>query len=142
MSYTCDGDTFTAEALELLDVLYGTALRWTRQADFAQDLVQDTYLKGFRAQHVAQPPAGPRASRGHPETLLLRATLDVDLRAALDALPEVFREAVWLRDVEELTYEEIATVLGAPIGTVMSRISRGRKQLYAELTVRRRATSA
>ena len=68
-----------------------------------------------------------------PEDLLTRATLDVDLQAALDALPEAFRQAVWLRDVEELTYAEIAGVLGVPIGTVMSRISRGRRALYERL---------
>ena len=62
--------------------------------------------------------------------LLLRADFDAELKAALDALPEAFREAVWLRDVEELTYQEIADVLGVPIGTVMSRIARGRKQLH------------
>jgi RNA polymerase sigma-70 factor (ECF subfamily) len=65
-----------------------------------------------------------------PETLLMRATFDAELKAALEALPENFREAVWLRDVEELSYQEIADALGIPIGTVMSRISRGRKQLY------------
>jgi RNA polymerase sigma-70 factor (ECF subfamily) len=71
---------------------------------------------------------------GHsPEELLTRATLDADLQAALDALPEAFRQAVWLRDVEELTYAEIADVLGVPIGTVMSRISRGRRALYDRL---------
>jgi RNA polymerase sigma-70 factor, ECF subfamily len=68
-----------------------------------------------------------------PEDLLTRATLDADLQAALDALPEAFRQAVWLRDVEELTYAEIAGVLGVPIGTVMSRISRGRRALYERL---------
>ncbi len=57
--------------------------------------------------------------------------LDADLRAALDRLPEAFREAVWLRDVEDLTYQEIADALAVPIGTVMSRISRGRKLLHA-----------
>lgn len=71
-----------------------------------------------------------------PETLLMRATLNPDLQAALDALPESFREAVWLRDVDELTYQEIADVMGVPIGTVMSRLSRGRKQLYEALTRR------
>jgi RNA polymerase sigma-70 factor, ECF subfamily len=40
---------------------------------------------------------------------------------------------VWLRDVDELTYQEIADALGIPIGTVMSRLSRGRKQLYEAL---------
>jgi RNA polymerase sigma-70 factor (ECF subfamily) len=68
-----------------------------------------------------------------PEQLLARATLDVDLKQALDALPEAFRQAVWLRDVEEFTYAEIASMLSVPIGTVMSRISRGRKMLYDQL---------
>ena len=69
-----------------------------------------------------------------PERILRRATLDADLQAALDALPEAFRTAVWLRDVEELTYAEIADVLAVPIGTVMSRISRGRKLLFQRLS--------
>ena len=68
-----------------------------------------------------------------PEQLLLRNTLDGDLRAALDDLPEVFRQAVWMRDVEEFTYAEIAKMLDVPIGTVMSRISRGRRMLLDQL---------
>ena len=68
-----------------------------------------------------------------PEQLLTRATLDADLQEALDALPEAFRQAVWLRDVEELTSAEIAGVLDVPIGTVMSRISRGRRALLERL---------
>jgi RNA polymerase sigma-70 factor (ECF subfamily) len=68
-----------------------------------------------------------------PEQLLLRNTLDADLRAALDGLPDVFRQAVWLRDVEEFSYAEIAKVLDVPIGTVMSRISRGRRMLLDQL---------
>ena len=69
-----------------------------------------------------------------PEQILTRASLDADLQAELDALPEAFRQAVWLRDVEELTYAEMAQVLDIPIGTVMSRISRGRQTLYRHLT--------
>ena len=72
-----------------------------------------------------------------PEELLTRATLDADLQAALDGLPAAFRQAVWLRDVEELTYAEIAGVLGVPIGTVMSRISRGRHALHERLRATR-----
>lgn len=68
-----------------------------------------------------------------PEDLLLRNTLDADLRAALDELPEIFRQAVWMRDVEEFSYAEIARMLDVPIGTVMSRISRGRKMLLDQL---------
>jgi len=71
-----------------------------------------------------------------PEDVLLRATLDADLREALDQLPEAFREAVWLRDVEQFTYDEIARIVQVPIGTVMSRISRGRRSLHDRLVVR------
>jgi RNA polymerase sigma-70 factor (ECF subfamily) len=79
------------------------------------------------------------ANEPTPEQLLTRASLDADLQAALDALPEAFRQAVWLRDVEELSYADIAGVLGVPAGTVMSRISRGRRALsdgLAELRLR------
>ncbi len=68
-----------------------------------------------------------------PEQLLLRNTLDADLKAALDELPEIYRHAVWLRDVEEFSYAEIARMLDVPIGTVMSRISRGRRMLFDQL---------
>jgi len=69
-----------------------------------------------------------------PEQVLLRETLDVDLQAALDELPAAFRQAVWLRDVEEFSYAEIAEMVGVPIGTVMSRISRGRRLLFEKLS--------
>jgi RNA polymerase sigma-70 factor (ECF subfamily) len=72
----------------------------------------------------------------NPEQILLRKTLDADLQAALDSLPAVFREAVWLRDVEDFSYAEIARILQVPLGTVMSRISRGRRMLHARLTAR------
>jgi len=71
-----------------------------------------------------------------PESLLLRDSLNADLQAALDGLGGMFREVVWLRDVDELSYQEIADVLDIPIGTVMSRLSRGRKQLYLALSKR------
>jgi RNA polymerase sigma-70 factor (ECF subfamily) len=170
-------DAFSADALALLDSLYGTAMRLARNPDMAQDLLQDTYLKAFRARArfaagtnlkawlftilhntwrnrrrdqarsrveydsdvVEQ--AGETGSVSSPvetpETLLLRASFDEELRSALEALPDAFREAVWLRDVEELSYQEIAAVLVIPIGTVMSRISRGRKQLYQLLVTSR-----
>ena len=69
-----------------------------------------------------------------PERLLLRETMDADLKDALDDLPDAFRQAVWLRDVHEFSYAEIARMLDVPIGTVMSRISRGRRQLFEKLT--------
>ena len=69
-----------------------------------------------------------------PERILMRSTLDADLQTALDELPDAFRQAVWLRDVEEFTYAEIAGMLNVPIGTVMSRISRGRRMLFERLS--------
>ena len=167
-------DAFTAEALSYIDSLYGTALRLTRRPADAEDLVQDTYLKAFRASQQFQHGTNLKAwlftilhntfrnvrrdfgrnpvdvnseaveeaqaegvwgeAAQTPEQLLSRATLDADLQAALDDLPDVFRQAVWLRDVEEFTYAEIATMIDVPIGTVMSRISRGRRMLYERLS--------
>jgi RNA polymerase sigma-70 factor (ECF subfamily) len=80
------------------------------------------------------------APQATPEDLLMSRTLDADLQAALDALPDVFREAVWLRDVEELSYAEIAAVLDVPLGTVMSRIARGRRALYDRLAAAKSTT--
>jgi RNA polymerase sigma-70 factor (ECF subfamily) len=86
--------------------------------------------------------AGEGPADQSPEQLLSRQTLDADLQAALDALPDTFRQAVWLRDVEELSYAEIARILDVPIGTVMSRISRGRRALSEGLRARRGRTPA
>ena len=172
------GEAFAREALSYLDSLYGTALRLTRRPADAEDLVQETYLKAFRAsaqfergtnlkawlftilhntflnmrRHDVRNPvdvdsdtvdraADLVAQDQTPEQLLTRATLDVDLQAALDALPDAFRQAVWLRDVEEFSYAEIAEIIGTPIGTVMSRISRGRRMLYERLASTRAATA-
>ena len=172
--HDADGEEFARAALSHIDSLYGTALRLTRRAADAEDLVQDTYLKAFRSSHQFAPGTNLKAwlftilhntfrnARRHdgrnpvdvdsdaveravgdgpgelsPEQILTRDTLDADLQAALDALPEAFRQAVWLRDVEELTYAEMAAVLDIPMGTVMSRISRGRRALFQGLQARR-----
>ena len=67
------------------------------------------------------------------EDRLVRRVNDAEVRAALDSLPEKFREAIWLRDVEGFSYVEIAGMLAVPVGTVMSRISRGRRLLAKQL---------
>ena len=163
--------TFETDALASLDSLYRTALRLTHRPADADDLVQDTYLKAFRAAGQFTPGTNLRAwlftilhnaarnrardrARDHvsvdsdaveramdtgvapgatPESLLLNDTLAPDIQAAIDALPQAFREAVWLRDVEEFSYAEIADMLQVPAGTVMSRISRGRRLLFDRL---------
>jgi RNA polymerase sigma-70 factor (ECF subfamily) len=68
-----------------------------------------------------------------PEMLALMPIVEGEIQKALDALPAEFRLAVVLCDVEEFSYEEIATIMGCPIGTVMSRLHRGRKLLQRAL---------
>ncbi len=168
-------EAFEADALEQVDSLYRTALRLTRVPSDADDLVQDTYLKAFRAadsftagtnlrawlftilhntarnrardrsrdavtidsdvvdQAAEVPQFGSSGRVDDPETLLLRNALAPEIQAAVEELPEAFRQAVWLRDVEEFSYAEIAGMLNIPVGTVMSRISRGRRMLFGRL---------
>jgi RNA polymerase sigma-70 factor (ECF subfamily) len=76
--------------------------------------------------------ASMRALRD-PETQALRPLVQEEIHQALDELPEEFRLAVVLSDVEELSYKEIAEVMGCPVGTVMSRLHRGRRLLQKRL---------
>jgi RNA polymerase sigma-70 factor (ECF subfamily) len=72
-------------------------------------------------------------SSPNPEEVAIRGSEIERLRQAIEAIPEPFREAVVLRDLEDLSYTEIAQVTGVPVGTVMSRLSRGRSMLAKEL---------
>ena len=175
---TAAEEDLASDALSYVDQLYATALRLTRSPSDAEDLVQDTYLKAFRAANQFRPGTNLKAwlftilqntfrnlrrDRGRepvdvdsetverapvrtdapdPEQRLIAKSIDADLREALDSLPVAFREAVWLRDVEDLAYADIAQVLDVPIGTVMSRISRGRRQLQERLLERRRGATS
>lgn len=74
-----------------------------------------------------------------PETTLLESMPDDEVRAALEGLPEAFRTTVLLADVEGFRYQEIADITGVAIGTVMSRLHRGRKALQKALWEHARA---
>jgi RNA polymerase sigma-70 factor (ECF subfamily) len=75
--------------------------------------------------------------RETPESILLNAGTQQQIQAALERLPIVYREVVLLCDVEEMKYQEIAELVGVPIGTVMSRIARARKLLRGMLAEQR-----
>lgn len=68
-----------------------------------------------------------------PETQALTPLVEAEVQRALDELPDEFRLAVVLSDIEELSYKEIAEAMGCPVGTVMSRLHRGRKMLQKKL---------
>ena len=162
--------------MEHMPALYTAALRMTRNAADAEDLVQETYLKAYRAfdsfsegtnlrawlyriltntyinsyraakrrpevsdvedvedlylYHRIGPEAG--STRSAEEEVLAGFT-DDEVKAAIEALPDAFRIALLLADVEGFSYKEIAEVTDVPIGTVMSRIHRGRRALQKTL---------
>ena len=172
-----DPADFAEDAMPLMDQLYSAALRMTRNAADAEDLVQETYLKAFRGydrfeegtnlkawmyriltnsyinryrakqrrpdetdledvedMYLYRRLGGEQSQLGDSaEDAFLSSITDADVKAAIDAIPENFRMAVLLADVEGFAYKEIAEILDVPIGTVMSRIHRGRKALEKEL---------
>ena len=95
----------------------------------------------FDEEIHTEPPSrgGPPDS---PEVLLLRSAQQRYLNEAVEALPVEFREVFVLREVEGLSYKEIADLARIPIGTVMSRLSRARRQLQAAVARREEGASA
>lgn len=172
-----DKSRFQRDALPLLDSLYGAALRMTRNPADAEDLVQETMLRAYRAfdrfeegtnlkawlfrimtnayintyrkrQREPQKVSADeiedfdlyRELKSHdpqyeqtPENIVLDSLVDSDILEAIDDLPEQFRLAVVLSDVEGFTYAEMADIMEVPMGTVMSRLHRGRKALQKRL---------
>jgi RNA polymerase sigma-70 factor (ECF subfamily) len=168
---------FQEDALPLLDSLYGAALRMTRNPQDAEDLVQETMLRAYRAfdrfeagtnlkawlfriltnayintyrkkQREPQKVSADelqdfdlyRELKDHdpqfsdtPESIVLDSLVDSDITEAIDDLPEQFRLAVVLSDVEDFSYAEMAEIMDVPMGTVMSRLHRGRKALQKRL---------
>ena len=170
-----DRTSFETEALVHADALYGAALRMTRDRADAEDLLQETYLKAYRAYARFEEGTNLRAwlfriltntyistyrkrqrgpeitdvddvedlylyrrltatglSRSAEDAALERLTAP-EVLSALDDLPEQFRLAVLLSDVEGFSYKEISEITDVPIGTVMSRIHRGRRALQKAL---------
>jgi len=76
---------------------------------------------------------GEKAEEGSPESLFFSKPMDQEVEEALKELPEEYRTAIVLVDIEELSYEEAAKVMECPIGTVRSRVSRGRRLLQVAL---------
>jgi RNA polymerase sigma-70 factor (ECF subfamily) len=162
---------FEQEALPHLDSLYRMALRLTADPARAEDLVQDTMLKAFRAWGQYQRGTNARAwlltilrntfindyrrrkrepipvdlqavepyaihravEQVDPEGAFFDQIVDERVLAAIDQLPEDFREVLALSDIEGLSYAEIASALEIPIGTVKSRLFRARRQLQTAL---------
>jgi RNA polymerase sigma-70 factor (ECF subfamily) len=172
-----DKERFQQEALPLLDSLYGAALRMTRNPSDAEDLVQETMLRAYRAFDRFEPGTNLKAwlfriltnayintyrkrqrepqkvssddveefdlyreLKNHdpqfaetPESLVLDNLVDSDILEAIEQLPDQFRLAVVLSDIEGFTYAEMADIMDVPMGTVMSRLHRGRKALQKRL---------
>jgi RNA polymerase sigma-70 factor (ECF subfamily) len=167
---------FERDALQYMNQLYAAAMRYTKNPEDAQDLVQDTYAKAYTSFHQFEPGTNLKAwlyrvltttfintyrkDQRRPQTsdseledwqiaeasshtsdqgkssedVVLENLPDSDIKNALAEIPEEFRMAVYLADVEGFSYKEIADIVGVPAGTVMSRLHRGRKQLREKLT--------
>jgi RNA polymerase sigma-70 factor (ECF subfamily) len=102
---------------------------------FRRGGMEKSVLEGPDADPLAAGWIGSATLRGmrDPESTALRPILHEEIGRALDALPEDFRLAVLLADVQELSYKEVAEIMGCPVGTVMSRLHRGRRMLKTAL---------
>ncbi len=114
----------------LLKILKNTFINRYRRSGLERNV-----LEGPDADPLADGWIGADTLRSmrDPEGQALRPILEREIAAALDSIPEEFRLVVVLADVEELSYREIADLVGCPIGTVMSRLHRGRRLLKTRL---------
>ncbi len=115
----------------LLTILYSVFINRYRRRRREPELLPEAELESEFHRRI---------SPGTPEQelrMLRQAAMEdrsPEVRGALDRLPESFRSAILLVDVEELSYEEAASVMGCPVGTLRSRLFRGRKALFVALS--------
>lgn len=114
----------------LLRIMTNTFINRYRRGGLERDLID-----GPDADSLTEGWVGATTLRGmrDPETAALAPLVEAEVSRALEELPDEFRIAVVLSDIEELSYKEIADAMGCPIGTVMSRLHRGRKMLQGKL---------
>ena len=106
----------------LLAIVRNTYYSWSRQRSVQPELTADGEVDNVDDSILS------------PEKILLQNADREMLKAALEDLPVEFREAIVLREMEDLSYKEIADISGVPIGTVMSRLARARKRLQIYVT--------
>jgi RNA polymerase sigma-70 factor (ECF subfamily) len=107
----------------LLAIVRNTFYTWLKEERGRQPVTAfDEVTESFEAEGM------------NPETLLLRKEDRQSVWRAVEELPAEFREVVILRDLKGLSYKEIAAVTAVPMGTVMSRLARGRERLYQRLS--------
>jgi RNA polymerase sigma factor (sigma-70 family) len=110
----------------VLTIVRNTAFSWlAKNRPKAVVLTDDPQLLDAAAAH--------RDSAPDPEEALIAAADEVALESAIQALPHLFREVVVMRDINGMSYREIAAAIGAPQGTVMSRLARARARLVDKL---------
>jgi RNA polymerase sigma-70 factor, ECF subfamily len=119
---------------------FGSFRQGTNFRAWMYRILRNTFLTsrtGLRAATISldsdEDPVVEPIARGTPESILISSLDQQAIQAALEALPVQYREVILLCDVEEMSYQEIAETLAIPIGTVMSRLSRGRKTMRESL---------